>query len=332
MSSIDLAILKRVEFLAPLDDVELEALASVSRTEVYRSGSRIVSELEFGADVFVILEGEAEVSVEPRRGERHLLSAIGPGSAVGEMSSLTGALRSATVRAKGRVEVLRIPDRVFDQLRERRPQVAAVLVRVLAKRLADAEKSADALFLAAAADEPTFTPTMKGSRGSVGRAWREMVTGRGKDLAFLALVGFVVTILLVRAVVAASFHFDVASREILRVAYVGGFALLGCSACASLFTFRPAWRRAIAIAYGVACALIANELGVTLAFDIFYKDIHTADPDVAFNIERLYRRTEALRAIGLGFVVLLQLAYLRGFYRRALFVLTTRLRRFVSKR
>ena len=54
-------------------------------------------------------------------------------------------------------------------------------------------------------------------------------------------------------------------------------------------------RRAIAVTYGIGCALIFNELGVTLAFDIFFKDIHTADPNVPFDIERLYRRTEALR-------------------------------------
>ena len=58
-------------------------------------------------------------------------------------------------------------------------------------------------------------------------------------------------------------------------------------------------------------ALILNELGVTLAFDIFFKDIHTPDPDVPFDIERLYRRAEPLRAIAMGLVVLVQAAYLR---------------------
>ena len=86
------------------------------------------------------------------------------------------------------------------------------------------------------------------------------------------------------------------------------------------------------MSYGVACALIANQLGVTLAFDIFYKDIYTADPNVAFDIERLYRRTESLRAIGIGFLVLIQLAYLRGFYKRAAFVLLTRARKLLSRK
>jgi hypothetical protein len=87
----------------------------------------------------------------------------------------------------------------------------------------------------------------------------------------------------------------------------------------------------VALAYGVACALIFNSLGVTLAFDIFFKDIHTPDPSVPFDIERLYRRTEGLRAVVIGLLVLVQLVYLRRFYRRAAFVLHTRLRRVWSR-
>jgi len=325
-------VLRKVEFLAPLDDAELAHLAKRCRMETYGAGARIVSELEFGADVFVVLSGEGEVSVEPRVGERRILGVLGPGGALGEMSSLTGTLRSATVTAKESTRVLRIADAVFDQLRERRPEVALVLARILARRLADAEKSVDELLSATPREEALVEPQVKGARGSIGRAFRELVTGRGKDLAFLALVAFAVTLGLTRGLVEACFHFQLAPRHVLRLAYTTGFGLLGLSACASLFTFRATWRRIIAVSYGVACALIANQLGVTLAFDIFYKDIYTADPNVAFDIERLYRRTESLRAIGIGFLVLIQLAYLRGFYKRAAFVLLTRARKLLSRK
>jgi hypothetical protein len=97
-------------------------------------------------------------------------------------------------------------------------------------------------------------------------------------------------------------------------------------------TFRPAWRRAIGIAYGIGAALIFNELGVTLAFDIFYRDIHTPDPTLAFDVERLYRRTEPMRAVAIGLVVLIQAAYLRMFYVRVWFRFRTRLRRLLRLR
>ena len=331
MSPDVVATLKKVEFLACLDDASLDALGRSGTVERYSSGALIVSELEFGADVFVILSGTAEVSVEPRQGERQVLGQLEPGHAVGEMSSVTGALRSATVTARGKVEMLRIPDAIFDDLRVRRPQVAVALVRILARRLAEAERSVDEL-LGTHSLAPKSAAATKGPRGSISRAWRELVAGRGKDLAFLALVAFTLTLITIRGVVFGAFHFNFAPREVLRAAYLTGFGLLILSACASLLTFRPTYRRAIAVLYGVACALIVNELGVTLAFDIFFKDIHTADPNVAFDVERLYRRTEPIRAIAIALGVLVQAAYLRRFYRRVGFVLSTRVRRLLSRR
>jgi hypothetical protein len=95
--------------------------------------------------------------------------------------------------------------------------------------------------------------------------------------------------------------------------------------------FRAGWRRLVALAYGAGIALIFNELGVTLAFDIFFKDIHTADPNAPFDVERLYERTEPLRAIAVGLVVLVQAAYLRSFYRRLWFIAKTRLRKLAAR-
>lgn len=325
----DADTLAKVEFLAAVDRPTLERLATRARRVRYAAGARLVSELEAGADVFVILSGEAEVSVDARDGTRKVLRGLGPGSGFGEMSSLTGELRSATVTAKTDVEALVVADADFDRLRDERPEVSRVLVAELAGRLFDVERSLDDLL----ASRDTITPpasvaTRHGARrGSIGRVWRELVVGRKRDCAFLTLAAFATTLLAVRLVVHYTFVLDVAPRDVLRTLYLSGFALLAGSACTALLTFRPEVRRWVAVAYGVGIALILNELGVTLAFDIFYKDIHTADPNVVFDVERLYRRTEPLRAIVIAFVVLLQAVYLRRFYARAAFVLMTRLRR-----
>jgi CRP-like cAMP-binding protein len=318
--------LKSVDFLKSVDDETLGEIAAKARLVRYARGQRIVAELEPGADVYVIASGEAEVSVEPRAGEKQLLQTLGPGGAFGEMSSLTGELRSATVTATTPVTALVIGDAEFDKLRERRPQIAVVLVRVLGARLAEAERSIDAL-LDPSRPEPPHVATAPKARGSIARAWRELVVNRKRDLGFLALTGFALTLVAVRLVVFLSFRFDVAPKDVLRTAYLSGFLLVGLSALTSLLTFRLEVRRVVALAYGVGLALIANELGVTIAFDIFFKDIHTPDPSVPFDIERLYRRTEPLRAVALALLVLVQAAYLRPFYRRAWFVVRTRMRR-----
>lgn len=326
--SAPLEALRKTELLASLDEGALADLAEHGRLQRYAKGGRIVSELEFGADVYVIVSGEAEITIEPRAGERQVLGTLGPGGLVGEMASLTGELRSATVTATGDVEALVIADRDFDELRERRPEIAVALVRKLAGRLAEAERSIDSLLATTAAPKAA---TKTSARGSIRRVWRELVVDRSRDLAFLTLAAFVITLLVIRGVVWVSFAWDIAPKNVLRAAYMTGFGLLGTSACAALLTFRPGWRRAIALAYGVGCALIFNELGVTLAFDIFFKDIHTPDPNVAFDVEQLYRRTAPLRAIAIGLVVLVQAAYLRRFYARVWFVLKTRFRRLMSR-
>jgi CRP-like cAMP-binding protein len=332
LTAEELALVQAVAFLAPLDAETVRELAAASRRGAWRAGERIVSELEPGADVYVILRGEVEVSLEGQGGAREVLHRMGPGSAFGEMSSLTGELRSATVVALGAVDALVVPDEVFDDLRERRPRVAVALARMLCERLAGAEHAIDVILLTPHEVElAAARADVKPTRGSIARAWRELVVGRKKDLAFITFAAFVTTLAVVRAGVHLAFRFDFAPFGILRAAYTGGFALLGVSAAASLLTFRPAWRRAIALTYGVAVALILNELGVTLAFDIFYKDIHTPDPSVPFDVEELYRRTEAVRGILVALAVLVQVAYLRPFWRRALFVLRTRARRMFSR-
>jgi len=329
LSDQELALLKHVPFLQSVDEEALRAFAARGRVSRWGKGERIVNELESGAEVFVLLHGEAEVSLEARRGEREVLGRLAPGSAFGEMSSLTGELRSATVVALEDVQALVVPDEAFDDLRERRPRVAVALVRTMALRLAAAEKAIDALLVSGSSKTAVAAASsvhVKASRGSIGRAWRELVVGRKKDLAFLTFAAFVATLAIVRLGVYLSFRFDFAPRDVLRSAYMTGFGLLGVSACSALLTFRPAWRRAIAVAYGIAVALILNELGVTLAFDIFYKNIDTPDPRVPFDVERLYRRTEGVRAVLIALAVLTQAAYLRPFWRRAAFVMRTRLR------
>ena len=334
-----LAIVCKVPFLEGVDDATLLEVFARARRQKYVAGATIVSELEPGADVFVLAMGEAEISVDTRDGERRVLGKLGPGSAFGEMSSLTGELRSATVTALTDTEAWVIADEDFDRLRERRPQIAMALLTVISARIADTDRAIEAIFGAPAtgSDDARARATESAKaagapvrRGSISRVWLELVVARRRDLAFLTLAAFVLTLLAVRLSVYLAFRFDVAPRGVLRAAYMTGFGSLVGSACASLLTFRPGVRRAIAVFYGIGLALIFNELGVTLAFDIFFKNIHTPDPNVPFDIEQLYERGAAVHAIAIGLVVLIQAAYLRRFYARVGFLLMTRARRFAG--
>ena len=60
------SVLRRVSYLAKLDEATLSEIASRARTQRFGRGARIVSELESGADVFVIMNGQADVTVDVR--------------------------------------------------------------------------------------------------------------------------------------------------------------------------------------------------------------------------------------------------------------------------
>jgi len=333
-------LLRKIPLLAAVDDAALFELFKEARRLEFPAGRLIVSELEPGTDVFILVRGEAEVSVDATQGSRQVVGHLGPGSGFGEMSALTGELRSATVTATTDVSALVITAEEFERLRERRPQIAMALLLLLAERLAQTEKAIETLLASPddGASNDAKAQALEGAkdgggklrRGSIRRLFLELVVARKRDLAFLTLVAFVGTLLAVRFAVYLSFRFDAAPRAVLRTAYMTGFGALVASACASLLTFRPSLRRWIAVFYGVGLALIFNELGVTLAFDIFYKDIHTQDPNVPFDVERLYERGAAVRAIAIGLAVLVQAAYLRRFYARVLFVLATRARKLLG--
>jgi CRP-like cAMP-binding protein len=59
--STPLEALRKAELLASLDEGALVDMAQHGRIQRYAKGERLVSELEFGADVYVIVSGDAEI-------------------------------------------------------------------------------------------------------------------------------------------------------------------------------------------------------------------------------------------------------------------------------
>src|SRR5207245_888050 len=140
------------------------------------------------------------------------------------------------------------------------------------------------------------TPT----RGSLSRAWRELVVSRARELPFVALLSFLLTLVLIRLLVWAAVAAGAPLFALLRGAYTSGIALVLLSTATALMRFRPGTRRLIAAGCGIGLALIVNELSVFLAFDVFYVDMTTRDPAMVFDVERLYRRSESQWASARG--------------------------------
>lgn len=329
--------MRGVKWLASLGEAALDEVIDSGERVRFAPGRTIVRELEIGDSVYILVDGEAAVTVSEGPAGPVELGRIGAGEAVGELSVLTRELRSATVTALGEVEALRIDRWAFEQLLRRWPRIAVHFTREIGARLDDSDRALDAL-LDAGERDPAVARRLSGvtaavvpSRGSLSRAWRELVVARRGDLPFLALAAFLVTLVSIRLVV---FAVHAAGGEIfglLRAAYTSGIALLLLGVASSFARFSPRARKSIAIAYGVGFALVFNELSVFLAFDTFYLDMTTRDPQLVFSVDTLYRRSESAWALVLAIFVLVQMTYLRRFYRRSGFILATRLRKLLSR-
>lgn len=90
--------LAAVDFFAILSPNQIAVLARDARVQRFLPGEPIVRQGESGQELYVILDGEAEVRLE-HSGKSSIVDTLHKGQFFGEMSLLTGDPRSASVRA-----------------------------------------------------------------------------------------------------------------------------------------------------------------------------------------------------------------------------------------
>lgn len=125
--------LEQVDLLAVLNPVELAALSAGVRVHRVAAGHAVVRDGAAGSSMFVVAAGVLEVLVtrvgdtQPQR-----VAALGPGALFGEMSMLTGAPRSATVRTLVPSVLYEVTHEQMAALLSTRPGLAEALSQVVA--------------------------------------------------------------------------------------------------------------------------------------------------------------------------------------------------------
>lgn len=127
--------LRQVPMFRDVDPARLKLLAFTSDRVQFSDGQRFFAQGDASDAAYVVLDGEAEVLLEPNGGEAIRLAVLGRTALVGEMGILSDAPRSASVRALGPTTALRIDRRVFLELLGQFPQIAVAVMRELARRL-----------------------------------------------------------------------------------------------------------------------------------------------------------------------------------------------------
>ena len=101
------AHLAKVDFFAILAPRQIESLASEARVQEFLPGEEVVRQGESGEELFIILDGTAEVRVR-QDGLSSTVASLQGGQFFGEMSLLTGEPRTATVVALTPLKVVAI--------------------------------------------------------------------------------------------------------------------------------------------------------------------------------------------------------------------------------
>lgn len=102
--------------------------------KVYEDGEVIFRQGDVGDSMYVVQEGQVEVFVE-RDGKEVRLRVLGQGESVGEMAIFAREVRSATVRAIGKVRVLTVDKRNFLTRVQQDPSLAFRILETMSRRI-----------------------------------------------------------------------------------------------------------------------------------------------------------------------------------------------------
>jgi MFS family permease len=96
----ELELLRGIELFAPLPQPTQESLAQVLRPVRLASGEELFRQGDVGDRFYIVADGEVEIVIDG-----HVVRETAPGGYFGEISLLRDVPRTATVRAKGDVEL-----------------------------------------------------------------------------------------------------------------------------------------------------------------------------------------------------------------------------------
>lgn len=128
-------LLARIPFFTDLPADELDIIRDGMEVVNLEAGQILFREGDAGEHMYVLVNGELEILMAPDTTNELILNVVHEGEYLGEMSLITGAPRTASVRARGAVVLLSISRTQLMDLLQRHPHLASTMVSVLSRRL-----------------------------------------------------------------------------------------------------------------------------------------------------------------------------------------------------
>jgi sigma-B regulation protein RsbU (phosphoserine phosphatase) len=128
-------LLARIDFFSELPDEELDRIMAQLEVVNLKSGEILFREGDPGEHMYIVMSGDLEILMAPNTDNELILNRVPQGEYIGEMSLVTGAPRTASVRAHGDVVLLSMSRTQLMDLLHQHPQMASTMVTVLSHRL-----------------------------------------------------------------------------------------------------------------------------------------------------------------------------------------------------
>jgi len=169
----------------------------------YPAGAYVFREGELGREMFIVQEGQVEITHRAATGEERQLAVMEKGDFFGEMALLEDLPRTGSARALTEVRLVQINGSTFDQMLRDNPEIAVRMMRKLSRRLRETDQQLRDLMDQTSrgfSDVPSFQPApvataperlvhlqsgmefplSRGSETTIGR--RDPVTGIEPDI------------------------------------------------------------------------------------------------------------------------------------------------------
>jgi CRP/FNR family transcriptional regulator, cyclic AMP receptor protein len=144
-AAINADSLSEMSLFRDLDAVQLQTLCENLHSKTFPAGKTIINAEQPGEAVYLILNGTVKVHIEQTDGTDVLISILGSGDIIGEMSLLDNKTRSASVSTIEAANLLWMDRAAFQEALQTMPQLTINLARILAKRLRHANGLIQAL-------------------------------------------------------------------------------------------------------------------------------------------------------------------------------------------
>jgi CRP-like cAMP-binding protein len=128
-------------FWAALSGPDREELRRIGLRRFFRAGATILRQDEQSDHVIIVLAGCVKVCYSTGDGYQTVLALRDAGELLGELASMDGGPRSATLTALTEVEALLVTAARFEVFRRGRPAIDRVVQRLISARLRESDRS-----------------------------------------------------------------------------------------------------------------------------------------------------------------------------------------------